>query len=142
MSQTLLERARREFFNVNYMPLFKKKFENTAVEFEDTVLGARELLKINRIFSTVLSFKKSPLHLKIDCLFCLSQRPPFAIGRSLVLLGLMFSNGKVNESRRKIRYKKDQREASKNGYLYVHIHQAKRLPMRNVGMTPDPQIKW
>ena len=58
MSQTLLERARREYFNVNYMPLFKKKVENTAVEFEDTVLGARELLKINQIFSTVLSFKK------------------------------------------------------------------------------------
>lgn len=69
------------------------------------------------------------------------KRPAFVMGRSLLLLGLMYSNEKLSENQSKSKQKRQQGDKAKKGYLYVHVHQAKRLPMRNVGMTPDPQIK-
>lgn len=91
--------------------------------------------------SASLYFSLSNLLTMVTHIFA-SQRPAFVMGRSLLLLGLMYSNEKLSENQSKSKQKRQQGDKAKKGYLYVHVHQAKRLPMRNVGMTPDPQIKW
>ncbi|XP_065053875.1 uncharacterized protein LOC135682776 isoform X1 [Rhopilema esculentum] len=88
-------------------------------------------------------FLQSTAGKKIDCPLDINirlQRPAFTRGRSLLLLGLMFTKEKPSEYNKRNRLKKTPTE-SKNGYLSVHIHQAKRLPLRIAGTAPDPQIK-
>eukprot|EP00794_Sanderia_malayensis_P003082 gene3082-3547_t len=88
-------------------------------------------------------FLQSTAARRFDCPLDINirlKRPSIAAGRSLLLLGLMYSSEQHIDLRKRPWRRRPQDEMDK-GFLYIHIYKAKRLPTRITGTMPDPQVK-
>ncbi|XP_057292458.1 uncharacterized protein LOC130621160 [Hydractinia symbiolongicarpus] len=75
-----------------------------------------------------------------DCPFDVQirlQRPDFTLGRSLLFLGLMFSNNENNSHKNS---RKSQTPVTE-GCVHIHVQNAKRLPCRRNGSYAEPKVK-